>query len=292
MKIKRASFWFTLAASAAVAMAVDWLAQSPTAHAQTCAPPHQSTPGFTGAGGNLFGRAAAQWDAFFAAKVDANNGTLCNPTILGTLSINAAIIINSLGYVPLNRTGANATSPFYIDSPTGFGVTRGVAPVGQLEILSGDEAPLTVSRSTGVVGSEDGAKFRMRDSAAAYAEYGAVHARILTNNAGSNSGVLVLYAAKNGTSTSYGRVGNGGTCLAEGGVFCASNAPPTDGLVTKGPQQVGAVAFASLPTCVSGLEGSRVAITDSNTATPNATIAGGGTNHVNGYCNATAWKVN
>lgn len=49
------------------------------------------------------------------------------------------------------------------------------------------------------------------------------------------------------------------------------------------------VAFASLPTCVAGLEGLSRAVNNSNTSTYNATVAGGGTNHIVAYCNGTNW---
>jgi hypothetical protein len=50
-----------------------------------------------------------------------------------------------------------------------------------------------------------------------------------------------------------------------------------------------AVAFASLPG--SPVEGMLVAVTDSNTATWGATVAGGGSNHVLAYYNGTNWTV-
>jgi hypothetical protein len=50
-----------------------------------------------------------------------------------------------------------------------------------------------------------------------------------------------------------------------------------------------AVAFASLP--VSPVEGMLVGVSDSNTATWGATIAGGGANHVLAYYNGTNWTV-
>ena len=78
------------------------------AAAQSC-PVQQSSPGFTG-GGTVFGRIAAQWESYFAAKVDANNGTLCNPTIAGTLNLTAEIIVNALGYVPLSRDMSNISN--------------------------------------------------------------------------------------------------------------------------------------------------------------------------------------
>jgi hypothetical protein len=52
-----------------------------------------------------------------------------------------------------------------------------------------------------------------------------------------------------------------------------------------------AKAFAGLPTCNGGMEGQTSAVTDSNTNTWGANIAGGGGNHVGAYCNGAAWTV-
>lgn len=66
-------------------------------------------------------------------------------------------------------------------------------------------------------------------------------------------------------------------------------------LLTSGAGTVGLrtspKVFANLPTCVSGLEGSMSPITDSSTVTWGATITGGSTNHVMGYCDGTNWTV-
>ena len=51
------------------------------------------------------------------------------------------------------------------------------------------------------------------------------------------------------------------------------------------------VTAAQLPTCVSGNEGTLYAVSDANSATFNATVAGGGSNHVMAYCNGTNWTV-
>jgi hypothetical protein len=51
------------------------------------------------------------------------------------------------------------------------------------------------------------------------------------------------------------------------------------------------VAFASLPTCVGGFEGILANVNNSNTATWGATVAGGGTNHIQARCNGTNWTV-
>lgn len=59
----------------------------------------------------------------------------------------------------------------------------------------------------------------------------------------------------------------------------------------QGTIQSTAVAFANLPACASGLEGTMRAVTDSATATWGATITGSSTNHVLAYCDGTAWTV-
>lgn len=53
-----------------------------SARSQVTCPTTQSDPRFT-AGGSVFGRTAAQWSQYFRGKVDANDGVLCNPTIVG-----------------------------------------------------------------------------------------------------------------------------------------------------------------------------------------------------------------
>jgi hypothetical protein len=52
-----------------------------------------------------------------------------------------------------------------------------------------------------------------------------------------------------------------------------------------------AVTFATLPSCVAGLEGTKAAVTDSTTNSYGATITGAGSNHVPAYCNGTNWIV-
>ena len=49
--------------------------------------------------------------------------------------------------------------------------------------------------------------------------------------------------------------------------------------------------FGSLPTCAAGTEGTIMPVTDSNTITWGATIAGSSTNHVLAYCDGTNWTV-
>ena len=55
--------------------------------------------------------------------------------------------------------------------------------------------------------------------------------------------------------------------------------------------QSAATTFSALPSCASGTEGSSAAITDSTVTGLGATIAGGGSNHVQAYCNGSIWVV-
>ena len=82
--------------------------------APTC-PVTQSSPGLTG-GGNVFGKIASQWNSYFGAKVDANNGVLCNPTIVG----GSGIGLNNFGIAPglSNQFGARNTGSQVV-SPSG-----------------------------------------------------------------------------------------------------------------------------------------------------------------------------
>lgn len=53
----------------------------------------------------------------------------------------------------------------------------------------------------------------------------------------------------------------------------------------------GAVVFAALPACATGLEGTKRSISDSTTVTWGATITGGSSSHVLAYCDGTNWTV-
>lgn len=55
--------------------------------------------------------------------------------------------------------------------------------------------------------------------------------------------------------------------------------------------QAQVVAVASLPTCNAAAEGSIYGVNNSNSTTFNATVAGGGANHVMVYCNASNWVI-
>lgn len=52
------------------------------AFAQPACPTTNSQPPLV-PGGSVFGKIASQWQTYFGQKADANNGVLCNPTIIG-----------------------------------------------------------------------------------------------------------------------------------------------------------------------------------------------------------------
>jgi len=73
------------------------------------------------------------------------------------------------------------------------------------------------------------------------------------------------------------------------GLYVGSTSNPTDpgvGVVQNGPQ-----TFAGLATCNSTSDGSVASVTDSTTNSFGAVIAGGGSLHVQAYCNGSQWTV-
>jgi hypothetical protein len=96
----------------------------------------QSSPQFPD-GGNVFGRIASQWNAYFATKADSNGGTLCNPTLVNPAIKGGAfgnLAPHVAGYAPLSAA-STLTYP--------NGVWRDYFKT------SGDAAPLWYSPSVG-----------------------------------------------------------------------------------------------------------------------------------------------
>jgi hypothetical protein len=50
-------------------------------------------------------------------------------------------------------------------------------------------------------------------------------------------------------------------------------------------------AFSALAACAAGTEGTTGSVTDSTTTTLGATVAGGGSGHIQAYCDGTNWTV-
>lgn len=63
------------------------------------------------------------------------------------------------------------------------------------------------------------------------------------------------------------------------------------GAVTATSVKITPITVSALPTCNSGAKGTQSYVTDSNTSTWGATIAGGGANNVGASCNGTNWTV-
>lgn len=70
------------------------------------------------------------------------------------------------------------------------------------------------------------------------------------------------------------------------GTITAGAGGSDPGTVTPAPATV-----ATLPTCDSGLAGGRASVTDANSTTFLASVAGGGSNKVPVFCDGSAWKI-
>jgi hypothetical protein len=96
----------------------------------------------------------------------------------------------------------------------------------------------------------------------------------------------------NGSTNKYLGVSNG-HLIIENNAFNLNLFDVSDAGVLTIPNDLTILhtTFSGLPTCVSGLEGSFRPISDSTTVVFNATITGGGANHIVAYCNGTNWTV-
>lgn len=102
---------------------------------------------------------------------------------------------------------------------------------------------------------------------------------------GGNGGNVTIGSGAGGTGASAN--GTTGTITMNAGATQAAVINTTSFTFAITPRLT-PIAFASLPT---GAEGMIAAITDSNTATWGATIAGGGANNVLGFYNGANWTV-
>ena len=111
--------------------------------------PTQTTPNFT-AGGNVFGRTAPQWNAYFGAKLDSNGGTACDLQFLGIVNLsNTTVVLPSVA-------GATTTTLDVLGNagsvPAGPSDTRLVWGNGLSQICASGTPPMcTITASTGRV---------------------------------------------------------------------------------------------------------------------------------------------
>lgn len=112
-KINNTFWWFAL-----------WAFLMPSlAWAQSNCPTTNSSPIFS-TGGSVFGYIGPQWQSFFGAKADANNGTLCNVTINGLFTLG---LTNFSVNGPITATGPVTVGNVVISSG---GITIDGAEVG------------------------------------------------------------------------------------------------------------------------------------------------------------------
>lgn len=137
---------FLLGVSLAAIATLFGSAPTAPAVAQTICP-QNSTPGFT-AGGSVFGRLAAQWNQYFGAKVDVNNGILCNPTVVGartSFPLTCSGLDDGGTACPANVGVAGHTLPF-LDGDNAFSGTNVFNTVrGTVRTVSGTTDTLTAA---------------------------------------------------------------------------------------------------------------------------------------------------
>lgn len=80
-----------------------------------------------------------------------------------------------------------------------------------------------------------------------------------------------------------------GTPCAAGTFYTDNVDPVTGGSYTE--RQSVSVTFANLPACNASNEGATQGVSDGNSTTFHATLAGGSSSHVRAYCNGTNWVV-
>lgn len=77
-------------------------------------------------GGNVFGATYSQWQQFFAAKADGNNGQLCSPNITGTPTFNGLPIpaFQPIANGTVLGNASGATAPAYALSAVTLGIQQ------------------------------------------------------------------------------------------------------------------------------------------------------------------------
>lgn len=265
----------------------------------------QNSPAFT-AGGSVFGRTAPQWNQYFAAKVDANNGIACNLTILGTLNLNYGQIVAALGYVPTplgvitggtdtliasastTDLGALPTNPQSDVTVTGnatissFGTST---PIGQLKVVTFTGTPTLVYNVSSMILPGAANLVVTAKSLGTFKSLGSGNWTMVSYNDASGSPISVVPVAKGGTGLSSGTSGGvlaftaAGTIASSGALTAnmpviggGAGAVPTVGTVSG----TGTVfALATSPTFVTPALGT---IASGNLSAGTVTATGGTTN--------------
>jgi hypothetical protein len=156
----------------------------------------------------------------------------------------------------------------------GTGVAR------NMQFLIGGVNKLDYGQSTTGVWTVAASMFSTGAFQAGAASYFAWNGRTLSR--APSDGVLTL---SNNAETDFSRLQFGGTTSS----FPALKRFGTAPAIRLADDTVGAAAV--LTACASAGEGALAVVTDSNTNTWGATVAGSGSNHVLAYCNGTNWTV-
>ena len=171
-----------------------------------------------------------------------------------------------------NTSNLTSTVPIISPALTSNGtVTASCAPLSNGLILPGANTGITQWLANTVSACVNGVEEGRFNSNGII-----VGNNVVVTGAGGVSGILALGGSTSGQAT-----------------FQAPAVAGTRGnpVTSSNNLTLPALAFAGLPACAAGVEGTIASITDSTTTSNGATITGGGTNHVSAYCNGTNWVV-
>lgn len=236
------------------------------------------------------GSCAAVSSAFSALSTGVNSTGAMEVATGASFKISAAGVLSAPG-LPLTGTwitggSATTTKPYVLIEPagatsaawstsgTGLGVNAGSGFAGNLldvQVNGSSKASINSSGFGIFVQKVWAPEVHVSGSAG-------VPAALIK---GANNMLTILDQTQSG----FGSLHLGGDSSAYPGIKRIGNAIS----IRRADDSV--ATFSTLTACASGLEGGLAPLSDSTTATPGATITGGGTAHVLAYCNGTNWTV-
>ena len=238
------------------------------------------------------------------ADYDAENSTTNSNTFIAGEGSAPAILRS--GVTPVVNTVINPTQGTTV---SGTSLLGSYFPQGLIFDRGQDQVQYT-NEYGGTIKSAAGDIFRPN-----FTDYGGGNMALnwlMTPNGGAQVLALQMYQTASdadlqcGKATCWVKSGGGDLRLvanSAGGVTWIGNSSGQPSYFSNSLMHVGTkaeftgqivqtpVAFVSAPACNSGNEGSVQAITDSTVNTWGSAIAGGGGNHVLGYCDGTNWTV-
>lgn len=223
-------------------------------------------------------------------------------TIMGTLSAFAGGPSYAAAY-GIDFSSVSFSSGFL--KSTGFLVDGSGVLTSANHTISASSGALTVQDTRAVASGVGGAiALQGKNSGGSQVSYGGVHSYAFNGGVGAEAGHIVLQTMNGGTLSDkfwftnnnrlvFGALTNANVALKPSATLLQiRNGDDTGyGTFEAASVRIIPISVSALPTCNAGAEGTIVPVTDANSATFNAAVAGGGANRVLAYCNGTGWTV-